>query len=289
MEINTETKKYGLIGNPLSKSLSPFLHNQFYKMNDLNNIYQTFEIDLDKLNDAVESLKILGIKGFNITIPFKEKIIEYLDEIDPLAERINAINTVKIENGKVIGYNTDGIGFIKSLEANNIDIENKNILVLGAGGGSRAISYSLLEKNIEKLYITNRTSNRGIKLANELKRYYKDKDISFTGFNLSELNKLEIDIVVNTTSVGMYPDIENSPIVLNGFSDDIILYDLIYKPLETKFLKEGKELGYKTINGIGMLYYQAIESQKIWLDKEDFLGLEELLSELNKKIGEEYE
>lgn len=285
MNINNMTKKYGLIGNPLSKTLSPFIHNSIYRENNINSIYLAYELKLEDLEKGIEAFKALGIEGFNITIPFKERIIPYLDNIDETAKKINAINTVKLVEGELIGYNTDYLGFLKSLELNNIDLNNKNILVLGAGGGSRAISIALLENNINKLYITNRTSNRGIKLVNELRRIYNDKFIKFTGFNLSELDKDEIDIIINTTSVGMYPEIDESPMDFKGFQNDLILYDLIYKPLETRFLSEGKIRGYKTINGLEMLYYQAIESQKIWLDKEDFKGLDSILKDLKSLIS----
>ncbi len=285
MNINNMTKKYGLIGNPLSKTLSPFIHNSIYRENNINSIYLTYELKLEDLEKGIEAFKTLGIEGFNITIPFKERIIPYLDNIDETAKKINAINTVKQVEGELIGYNTDYLGFLKSLELNNIDLNNKNILVLGAGGGSRAISIGLLENNINKLYITNRTSNRGIKLVNELRRIYNDKFIKFTGFNLSELDKDEIDIIINTTSVGMYPEIDESPMDFKGFQNDLILYDLIYKPLETRFLSEGKIRGYKTINGLEMLYYQAIESQKIWLDKGDFKGLDSILKDLKSLIS----
>lgn len=286
MNINYKTKKYGLIGNPISKTLSPFIHNKFYEKNNINSIYLTFEVENRDFEKVLESFKVLGIEGFNITIPYKEKIIKYLDKIDPLAEKINAINTVDIVDNKMIGYNTDGLGFLKSLELNDIDLKDKKVLVLGAGGGSRAVTISLLEKEIGKLYITNRTSNRGIKLVSELKNIYKDRNIEFTGFNLSELNKEEIDIVINTTSVGMYPKIDESPMEFIGFKKNLILYDLIYKPIESKFLKEGKKLGYKTINGLEMLYYQGIEAQKIWNKREEFLGLEELIEELKLQVEE---
>ena len=285
MNINNMTKKYGLIGNPLSKTLSPFIHNSIYRENNINSIYLTYELKLEDLEKGIEAFKTLGIEGFNITIPFKERIIPYLDNIDETAKKINAINTVKQVEGELIGYNTDYLGFLKSLELNNIDLNNKNILVLGAGGGSRAISIGLLENNINKLYITNRTSNRGIKLVNELRRIYNDKFIKFTGFNLSELDKDEIDIIINTTSVGMYPEIDESPMDFKGFQNDLILYDLIYKPLETRFLSEGKIRGYKTINGLEMLYYQAIKKKKIWLDKGDFKGLDSILKDLKSLIS----
>ena len=266
MKINWETKLYCLIGHPISKSLSPIIHNEFYKINNINSIYLTFDIEQNALKNIVYSFKVMNIQGFNITIPHKISIINYLDEISEEARLIDAVNTVKNENGKLIGYNTDGLGFIKSLKDKNIDIRNKNVLILGAGGAANAISTTLAMVGVRKLYINNRNINNSKKLAKKIKNQFPNIYIEYGDLSLNNVLKEEINMIINCTSVGMYPNIEDTPILLNGFSKDLIVYDIIYKPYETKFLKLAKKRGYNTINGLSMLINQGLYSQAIWLD-----------------------
>ncbi|NMB08363.1 MAG: shikimate dehydrogenase [Tissierellia bacterium] len=266
MKINWETKLYCLIGHPISKSLSPIIHNEFYKINNINSIYLTFDIEQNALKNIVYSFKAMNIQGFNITIPHKISIINYLDEISEEAILIDAVNTVKNENGKLIGYNTDGLGFIKSLKDKNIDIRNKNVLILGAGGAANAISTTLAMVGVRKLYINNRNINNSKKLAKKIKNQFPNIYIEYGDLSLNNVLKEEINMIINCTSVGMYPNIEDTPILLNGFSKDLIVYDIIYKPYETKFLKLAKKRGYNTINGLSMLINQGLYSQAIWLD-----------------------
>lgn len=266
MKINWETKLYCLIGHPISKSLSPIIHNEFYKINNINSIYLTFDIEQNALKNIVYSFKAMNIQGFNITIPHKISIMNYLDEISEEARLIDAVNTVKNENGKLIGYNTDGLGFIKSLKDKNIDIRNKNVLILGAGGAANAISTTLAMVGVRKLYINNRNINNSKKLAKKIKNQFPNIYIEYGDLSLNNVLKEEINMIINCTSVGMYPNIEDTPILLNGFSKDLIVYDIIYKPYETKFLKLAKKRGYNTINGLSMLINQGLYSQAIWLD-----------------------
>lgn len=263
MDIDSNTDLFCLIGNPVSRSLSPLIHNTSFKCNDINSIYLTFNvIDLKK---SINGIKSLGIKGFNVTIPYKEKIIDYLDEIDDLAKGIGAVNTVINLDGKLKGFNTDGLGFIKSLEERNISLHNKRVLVIGAGGASRGISMTLVNENISKLDILNRTKKRANKLVCDIKELHRELDISC--IDIIDV-KDKYDIVINTTSVGMFPDTKRMPIDPSVFNKETIIYDIIYKPSPTLLLKESKKQGKLTINGLDMLIYQGLLSEDIWLAKK---------------------
>lgn len=268
MNINWETKLYCLIGHPISKSLSPIIHNNFFQLNNLNSIYLAFDIDEREIKNTVHAFKAMNVQGFNVTIPYKIKIMDYLDEVSNEARLMGAVNTVKNENGKLIGYNTDGLGFLKSLEDKNIDIKNKNVLVLGAGGAANAICTALALAGVNTIYINNRDIDKGKKLAKKTKMQFSNIDINYGDLSLKNIIKEKIYMVINCTSVGMYPNIDQTPILLNGFSKDLIVYDIIYKPKKTKLLKFAEDKGYTTIGGLSMLINQGLCSQEIWLDKE---------------------
>lgn len=260
--IDSNTKLYCLIGNPISKSLSPYIHNNNFKYNDINAVYLSFNVE--NLSDSIVGIKTLGIKGFNVTIPYKEDIIRYLDEIDPLAEKIGAVNTVKNIDGKLIGFNTDGTGFLEIFKNKNINLKDKNILILGAGGAARAISFALASENVKSIAITNRNKDRAIGLIEEIKKNYKN----LNAYCIEKKYVKDIyDIVINTTPIGMYPNIDKTPIDTSDFSKNTIIYDIIYKPKETLFLRGAKEEGKMTINGLDMLINQAILSEKIWISE----------------------
>lgn len=270
MNINWNTQIYCLIGHPISKTLSPIIHNNFYRLINENSIYLAFDVKENHLSTIVEAIKILDIKGFNVTIPYKTTIINYLDEISEEAKLIGAINTVKNVDGKLVGYNTDGMGFIKSLELNNIDVKGKNILILGAGGGAKAIGTSLAFIGVDSIFISNRTLGKAKKLSEKLKYQFPKVSIDYGGLDLKKVDKKNIHMVVNCTSIGMYPNINELPIRLDGFSQNLIVYDIIYKPKKTKLLKLAENKGYKTIDGLNMLINQGLYSQQIWLDNKNY-------------------
>ena len=269
--MNSEWNKdlYCLIGNPISKSLSPVIHNNYYELVRQNNIYLIFNVEEEYLEEVVKTFKILDIKGFNVTLPHKIKIIEYLDSISDDAKILGAVNTVKNYNGKLIGYNTDGLGFLKSLELLNIDVKNKTILVLGAGGAANAISISLAMEGAKKIVVCNRTISKGKNLALRILRKFPKTMVEYDNLDLRNVEKEKINMIVNCTSVGMYPYVDVSPISLNGFSKNLIVYDLIYKPRKTKLIKLAEHKGYYTINRLSMLINQALLSQEIWFGKKN--------------------
>ena len=248
--------------------MSPLMQNTALREKNLNYVYLAFNVLPEKLKYVIDGFKSVRCVGFNITIPHKVNIINYLDEIDEDAKLIGAVNTVKINNNVAIGYNTDGIGAEKSLEEYIGPVKNKNILIIGAGGASRAISFQLSKNN--DITIINRTVEKAQFLAEEI--YNKiGKSVKFGGLNI---NTEGYDIVINTTSLGMYPNVNTiPPIDLSNINEDTVVMDIVYNPLETKFLKECKKRGAKVINGIGMLVYQGAESFKIWTSVEPNVDL----------------
>lgn len=250
--------RYGLIGEHLSHSFSPKLHEIVFKSSDINGEYNLFEVNKTELKDTIEKLKHLEIKGFNVTIPYKVEVLKYADEISPEAKMIGAINTLEFKEGKIIGHNTDYYGFGALIKSENIDIKDKTTLILGTGGASKSVFHYLRKNRIKEIIFASRDPKRAYDI-------YPDSNI----INYSDLNDLRnIDIIINTTPLGMHPNTDKSPvekIVLNKCS---VAIDLIYNPLETTFLKLAREMGLKTANGLYMLVAQGIKSQEIWNKRE---------------------
>ena len=245
-------KKYFVIGNPINHSLSPKLHNHWFKENKIDAVYEKIKIDENDLKNVIAKCKEKKINGINVTVPFKKKIIPYLDNLRVEAEQTQSVNTIVFKQGGLIGHNTDIVGFEKGIKASNFNMKDKKILILGAGGVVPSIIYALKKMNVFEISISNRTKQR----AENLKNLFKNLKVLEWG-NLSEF-----DVVINATSLGL----NNEKINLN-FSragKNKLFYDVIYNPNETKFLKEGKELGNKTENGSRMFIYQASEAFKLW-------------------------
>ncbi|WP_313756422.1 shikimate dehydrogenase [Tissierella sp.] len=270
MEIRWNTKLYCLIGQPINKSLSPIIHNNIFKTLNQNSIYLAFNIEEDEIKSTIDGFKAMGVGGFNVTIPYKKSIIKYLDDISKEASIIGAVNTVKNHNGKLIGYNTDSGGFLQTFYDNNIDIKNKNILIIGAGGAAYAIASSLAMEGVNSINIANRTLENSILLERNINKINNEIMTKVVNLSLNNLNKKKMDIIINTTSLGMYPLENMAPLELNGFSSNTVVYDIIYKPCETRLIRDAKAREFKTFNGMSMLLNQAILSQNIWgnLDKK---------------------
>ncbi len=269
--INTKTKLLGLLGNPLEHSFSPIMHNKAYEKNNLNYLYLPLEIEEDNIEDVLKGIKHMKFIGFNVTIPYKLKIMEFLDEIHPLAKKIGSVNTVKISGGKLIGFNTDGMGFVKSLENNSkINITENKFLLLGAGGASRSIAMTLADKGAEQIFIANRTVNKAKELSEEINNKVR-KCCSFVDINNIENMKItakNVDIIINTTSLGMYPNIEGCPIDIDLLLKKHLVTDIVYNPVKTKLLREAENKGCRIQTGLGMLINQGAEAFEIWTDKE---------------------
>lgn len=267
--VTGKTKLLGVIGNPLSHSISPQLHNTLSKHMNIDAVYVPFEVKKENLSDAIKGLRALNVAGFNVTIPYKNDVMEYIDEFSREAELIGAVNTVKNENGKLYGYNTDVSGFVRSFkEESGIDLKGKKAVLLGAGGASRAIAVGLAFEGVSRISIINRTISKAEQIANIINNNTLTVAECFCTNDLKVPEVLrEGDIIINTTSLGMFPDIEGTPVNFPfEFTKGQVLYDVIYNPAKTRFLMEGEKQGLKTVNGLGMLIYQGIQAYEIWMD-----------------------
>ncbi|MDK2918469.1 MAG: hypothetical protein PWQ37_1202 [Candidatus Petromonas sp.] len=256
-----------LLGSPVEHSFSPLIHNGAFEKYNLNYIYKALEVDEDNLESVVHGIRDFGIKGCNVTIPHKVKIMEYLDEISEEARLIGAVNTVLNTNGKLYGYNTDAEGFYLSLLEKGIKVKNKKIAILGAGGAAKSICVKLTIEGADKIDIYNRNQYKSEKIVRLIKNI---RNITTECHDLNKIKKeitKQYDIVINCTPVGMHPKIHETIIEPEKYlRSDAIAVDIIYNPLETKFLEKSRENGMKTLNGLGMLIYQAIEAFEIWTD-----------------------
>jgi len=267
-EINGKTKIIGIIGKNIENSLSPLIHNQIIFKYSLNFCYLPFKVTENDLSQAIQGIKALNIRGVNITFPYKEKVIEFLDELEESARRIGAVNTIVNNKGILTGYNTDVIGFKKSLqEDGKFIIKKKKAVIFGAGGAARAVVYALLEEEIEEICIFNRTLEKAKKIKQNLLPFFPRSNINIFPLEKEKLkDKIEeAPLLVNTTSLGMPPKIDNTPLPDEKlFHPNLLVYDLIYHPAKTLFLRQAERAGVKIINGLPMLVYQGIESFHLW-------------------------
>ncbi|MBS4176264.1 shikimate dehydrogenase [Lederbergia citrea] len=255
-------KLYGVIGNPIAQSMSPVMQNQEFQQFGLDAHYQPFHILEKELETAVKGMKVIGVEGFNVTSPHKTAIMPFLDKIDPLAEAIGAVNTVVRKNDEFHGYNTDGDGFIRALQADwKEDFMNERALIIGAGGAAKAIFYTLLSKGMAHIDICNRTAFKAKKLIEECPYEGKSKAISIAE---AEDTLEHYNLIIQTTSIGMYPDIYKSPMSVKNLLPEAFVSDIIYNPFETALIKDAKQKGVKTQNGLGMFVYQGALAFEKW-------------------------
>lgn len=284
--ITVETKLIGLLGKPLKHSFSPKMHNKAFDSAGLNYYYFSIEVGKENLPKVLEGIRHMNFAGFNVTRPNKVRVIEHLDDVEDLAEKIGAVNTVVCIDDKLIGYNTDGRGFIESLK-NEISskLAGKKYMIIGAGGAGRTIAFHLADEGAEKVSLFDQHLYCSRKVANNLNKkvcncaeYYQ-----WNKKNLQqEIN--ECEIIINATGVGMYPDIDSTPLDKSFFQEDLIACDITYNPLNTRFLKEAKEAGCETINGIGMLINQGAKAFELWTETEAPKGImEDTVKKIIKK------
>jgi shikimate dehydrogenase len=265
-EISASTRICGLIGDPVEHSLSPAMHNAAFKYTGLDYVYLPFKVTGKNLSGAIGGLKSLNFRGLNVTIPHKVAVIPFLDELEPMAEKIGAVNTIVNDNGYLKGYNTDAGGFIKSLSEKGIDPRGKSVVVLGAGGASRAVSFTLAKQEAE-IFILNRRQE--IEWAEELSKNISQlsksrvKAMELNDYNLKSVLK-SADILVNATSVGMSPNIDQIPVPREFIRPDMVVFDVIYNPIKTRLLTEAEAAGAGTVGGLDMLVWQGALSFKLW-------------------------
>ncbi len=250
---------YGIIGNPVEHSLSPPMHEAAYDETGYDARYCKFPVEDGDVETAVKGAEALGIKGLNVTIPHKQAVAE-LDAVenDPTAEKMAAVNTLDLEEMK--GYNTDGVGAIRALEHHGVEVDGAEVVVVGAGGAARAVCFALSERDT-RIRIANRTPEKARDLADELGG-------SAEGYSLDALKDTvsDADILINATSVGMEED--DTPVPAEYLDSDLVVFDVVYSPLETRLLRDAKEVGAKTVDGAWMLVFQGVEAFEIWTGKK---------------------
>ncbi len=242
---------FAVIGNPVSHSLSPMMHTSAFEVVGYNGLYLPLEVD--DIGLAVSGLKALKFKGASITIPHKVSVMDFLDETDDMARKIKAVNTIVNRNGRLVGYNTDCSGAIRALSAKTT-IKDKNVTVIGAGGAARAIGFGVKSEG-GRLTIVNRSKENGEKLA-------RDLDAAF--IPLAEVHQLSCDILINTTSVGMTPHVDDIPLSKELLDNHMVVMDIVYNPLNTRLLSEAGKIGCTTVDGASMFIYQGAEQFELW-------------------------
>ena len=248
---NGPAKIYGVLGNPIGHSLSPVMHNAAFKAEGVNGRYVAFESS--DLKGSIVGMRALGICGMSVTIPFKTAVIPHLDRLDPLAEEIGAVNTILNRDGRLTGYNTDGLGAMKALEA-VMDLMGKRCLMVGAGGAARGIGFMARERGMT-LLVANRSKDRGRELAAFLKSPF---------IPLEEIADLKADVLIQTTPVGMFPHQNASPVPDFVLQEGMVVLEAIYNPLETLLLKTAQARGCLTIGGLEMFIHQGAEQFRLW-------------------------
>jgi shikimate dehydrogenase len=275
-------KNFGLIGENLGHTYSPFIHSRILNKLDIKGHYGVYEVKKANLRNVVSGLKALGFSGVNVTIPYKVDIIDYLDLLSEEATKIGAVNVIKIDKDDTsIGYNTDYYGFGMMLGKYDVEIKDKNILILGTGGASRAVIQYLIDNSVGDITIASRNPETA-----SLK-YKGHKIIGYQ--DISEVT--DCSILINTTPIGMFPNVKESPISRQYLKNFKYAIDLVYNPSETLFLKEAKDEGLRAINGLYMLVAQAVKSQEIWNDiciSENIIDtiVRDLYSEIDKSLEE---
>lgn len=259
--MSTDFKTYCIIGDPIDHSLSPAIHNAAFTTLGLNCSYIAFRVQEGQLKNSMDSLRAINIGGFNVTMPHKVTVLNYVDRSDKIAEMVGAANTVNNEGGKFHAYNTDVVGFIEPLRQRKIDLNGFEVLILGAGGAARAVAVALSqEKGVSKINIFNRDIDRSTSLANMINK--SGIEIGIISQNDVQKIAFRSNLIINTTPLGMKN--EQSLIKTSSISKESIVYDIVYKPIETKLLENARTAGAQVIYGYEMLLEQAIASFKIW-------------------------
>lgn len=271
MKITGKTKIVGIFGYPIEHTFSPLMHNAAFSALGLDYCYMPFEVQPEDLKSAVESIRALNIRGVNITVPHKEAVIKYLDELSKEAKLIGAVNTIENRGGKLIGHNTDGRGFIKSLlEDAKTRVKGKWILLLGAGGAGKGVAVSCALEGASEIIIANRTIKKAEELAKYLSRHFKKTRFSAIPLDRHKISNAiaKTDILINATSLGLKGK-DILPVSQKDLHRDLIIYDLIYNPQITSLLKIARRAGVKkAVNGLGMLIYQGAIAFQIWTGKK---------------------
>lgn len=278
--ITSKTKIFCVIGHPIEHSMSPIMWNPALQELGLDYVYLAFDVHPKNLEKAISGIRSLDIRGINVTLPHKETVIKYLDEIDSIASKIGAINTIKNDEGTLKARNTDADGAKKSLIDAGCNISGKNIVFLGAGGVARSLAYIMAEES-NSIILTDLIEERAIAVANEIKEKMK-VNIEGKISNKDTINESlkKADILINATPIGMYPRVEDTPITKDMLNADLFVFDVVYNPLETRLIREAAEIGCQTLGGLDMLVNQGILAFEWWTNQKPKKSL------MKKKIVE---
>lgn len=263
-KITAKTKLCAVIGDPIEHSMSPLIQNAAFSDAKLDYTYVAFRVKGSQLEQAIAGMRAFNIAGLNVTIPHKVSVMQYLDKLDPLAEKIGAVNTIVNQDGVLTGHNTDAGGFMQALLETGFKPKGKNVVILGAGGAARGISFILAEHNAH-LVIFNRTRDKALELQANVKRHFKT-NVEIPPFDQENLRKLldAADLLVNTTSVGMHPNTADTPLDVRLLRPDLPVYDIVYNPVETALIKAARAIGAQTISGVDMLVWQGALAFEKW-------------------------
>ncbi|MFC1980995.1 shikimate dehydrogenase [Chloroflexota bacterium] len=283
--ISGKTRVCGVIGDPIEHTMSPVMHNAAFKKLGIDYVYVPFGVKQDGLGKAVEGMRALNIRGLNVTIPHKVAVMPLLDEVDSLAQKIGAVNTIVNDDGFLKGYNTDATGFLQPLLERGVEPKGKTAVILGAGGASRAICFILAERGAH-LVILNRNLERAQELAGRISESFgiEVKAIRLIEENLSGALE-KADILVNATSVGMSPDVDETPVPASLLKSALVVFDIVYNPVKTKLLREAEGAGARTIEGVDMLVWQGALAFEKWTGQKAPVGL--MKSETIEALGHE--
>ncbi len=307
-DIRGTTKLCALLGNPTQHSLSPMIHNNLASLTKTDVAYTTFSVEKEAVEMAVKGAFALGIVGMNVTVPYKQEVMRYLVGTDPLAEAIGAVNTLVRKQDGYYGYNTDILGFLRELEVNNFKLENRDVVILGAGGVARAIAFACAREGANRIYILNRSFDKARVLAYDLDAYFGflkgDKIIPMSLCQSEEVEAKDF-LLVQTTDIGMHPNVDAIILEESKLYDEAAFgFDVIYNPYNTCFMNKLKSKGKRAVNGLPMLLYQGVEAYKMWFEdskitkdmeksiyaklKVSFSGDESLKLEKDKKEAQHY-
>lgn len=277
--INGKTKVFGLFGNPIEHTISPYIHQLIYDETGYNGTYNPFFVPTGKLEDAVRGVQGMNLQGVNVTVPYKVGVMDFLHEIDEMAANIGAVNTIVPieshdgEGRNLKGYNTDWIGLSMQCDYDQVPIEDKDVVILGAGGSARSVAFMCMKRKAKSILILNRTVEKAEIIREHVKRVAGIMENDGTSVDIQAAGLADIDlvksgsVVFQTTSVGMHPHEDMVPIEDEGFFGKVdFIVDIIYNPKETAFMQLGKSHGAKVTNGLGMLFFQAVKAFELWTD-----------------------
>lgn len=289
--ISSKTRQLGLIGDPVTHSLSPFLHNFLSDRLGLDYVYMAYRVESENLKEAVLGARALGFRGFNVTLPYKREISPFMDQLSPAAEITGAINTVVAQSsGSLAGHNTDVSGFTRAANRTEYPIENSSCLVFGAGGAAAAVAYGLTRLQADKITICNRTLSKAEQLAHNIGRRTRIEEVRAIGLTSQATDKRvrNANVVINATSVGMVPD-EAETIWKDeqAFDSNQLVIDLVYTPSPTKFMNLAASQGAQVLGGLDMLVCQALDSVELWTETQ--FDTEVAFSESRRRFREELE